>query len=92
LTCCLHDGSAKCKTQGVGVVAIEAIVADRSGGLAIALAEARPQFQVTLVDQPTVAPIAQRFVDRAGATDRVQVKAADIIRQPLTESFSMIPA
>jgi SAM-dependent methyltransferase len=58
-----------------------------SGALAIALTEALPHLQVTIIDLPTVVPITQRFVERAGATERVRGKATDLVRQPLTGSF-----
>jgi SAM-dependent methyltransferase len=58
-----------------------------SGALAIALTEALPHLQVTVVDLPAVVPITQRFVERAGATARVQVKGVDLLRQPLTGSY-----
>jgi hypothetical protein len=55
-----------------------------SGGLAIALTEACPHLQATVVDLPTVTPITQRFVAEAGAAARVQVLAADVVQGPLT--------
>ena len=58
-----------------------------SGGLAIGLTEALPHLQVTVADLPAVATITRRFVERAGAAERVQVQAVDIVRQPLTGTF-----
>ncbi len=58
-----------------------------SGGLAIGLAEALPHLQVTVAELPSVATITRRFVERAGAAERVQVQAVDIVRQPLTGAF-----
>ena len=58
-----------------------------SGGLAIGITEAYPDLQATVVDLPTVTPITQRLVAEAGATDRVQVMTADVVRQSLTGSF-----
>jgi 3-hydroxy-5-methyl-1-naphthoate 3-O-methyltransferase len=58
-----------------------------SGALAIALTQALPRLQMTVIELPTVVPVTQRFVERAGATDRVQVEAADLLREPLLESF-----
>ncbi|MGD2155842.1 MAG: methyltransferase [Anaerolineales bacterium] len=58
-----------------------------SGALVIALTEAWPHLKAMVVDLPGVVPIAQRFVERAGAKERVQVKGVDLVRQPLKGSF-----
>ncbi len=58
-----------------------------SGGLVIAVTEACPHIQATVVDLPTVTPITQRIVEEAGARDRVQVKTADVLSENLTGSF-----
>ena len=58
-----------------------------SGGAAIGLAEALPHLQVTVAELPAVAKVTRRFVERAGAAERVQVQAVDIARQPLTGTF-----
>ncbi len=54
-----------------------------SGGLAIAVTETCPHIQATVVDLPTVTPITQHFVEEAGAEGRVQVVAADVVRDSL---------
>jgi predicted O-methyltransferase YrrM len=58
-----------------------------SGGLAIAMAKAWPDFSVTIADLPATIPIAQRYVDEAGVADRVRVLAADILSGPLSGSY-----
>jgi hypothetical protein len=60
-----------------------------SGGLAIAVTESCPHIQATVVDLPTVTPITQRFIDEAGAGDRVQVVATDVVRDPLIGSYDV---
>lgn len=60
-----------------------------SGGLAIAVTEACPHIQATVVDLPTVIPFTQRFIEEAGAWDKVQVVAADVIREPLPGSYDV---
>lgn len=55
--------------------------------MAIGLAEALPHLHVTVADLPAVAKVTQRFVERAGAVERVQVQAVDVVRQPLTGTF-----
>jgi len=58
-----------------------------SGGLAIAITEANPHIEATVVDLPTVTPITQRIVEEAGAGDRVRVMTADLLSDSLTGSF-----
>jgi SAM-dependent methyltransferase len=58
-----------------------------AGALSIALTEALPHLQAVVVDLPSVVPITQRFVERAGATERVHAKGVDLVREPLTGSF-----
>jgi ubiquinone/menaquinone biosynthesis C-methylase UbiE len=60
-----------------------------SGGLAIAVTEAYPHIRATVVDLPRVTPVTQGFVDEAGAGDRVQVTATDVVREPLTGSYDV---
>ena len=60
-----------------------------SGGVAIGLAQALPHLQVTVAELPSVAKVTRRFVERAGAAERVQVQAVDIVRQPLTGTFDV---
>lgn len=58
-----------------------------SGGLAIAITEACPHIQATVVDLPTVTPITQGIVEEAGASDRVQVMTADVLSDSLKGLF-----
>jgi SAM-dependent methyltransferase len=58
-----------------------------SGALSIALTAALPQLQALVVDLPNVVPITRRIVDWANASQRVQVQAVDVIREPLVGSF-----
>ncbi len=60
-----------------------------SGGLAIAVTEACPHIQATVVDLPTVTPIATRFIEEANACDRVQVAAADMLCDSLPGSYDI---
>jgi len=60
-----------------------------SGGLAIAIVEACPQIQATVVDLPRLTPITRRLVNEAGTADRIQVVTADVVRGPLTGSFDV---
>jgi SAM-dependent methyltransferase len=60
-----------------------------SGGLALAVTEACPHIHATVVDLPTVTPITQRFIEEAGATDRVHVLAANVVNETLPETFDV---
>jgi hypothetical protein len=44
---------------------------------------------VTVAELPTVMPVTRRFVERAGATERVQVEAVDLVRQPLRDTYDV---
>ena len=58
-----------------------------SGGLAIAVTDAIPNIQVTVVELSTVTPVTQHFIDEAGAGDRIKVVAADVIHDSLPGSY-----
>ena len=58
-----------------------------SGGMAIAITEAYPHIQVTVVDLPKVTPITQRIVEETGAGDRVRIMTGDIVGGSVTGSF-----
>jgi ubiquinone/menaquinone biosynthesis C-methylase UbiE len=57
-----------------------------SGGLAIAVTDAIPNIQTTVVELSTVTPITQHFIDEAGAGDRIKVVAADVVHDSLPGS------
>ena len=60
-----------------------------SGGLAMVVTEAHPHLHATVVDLPTVTPIAQRFIEEAGATERISVLAADVVNETLPGTFDV---
>ena len=60
-----------------------------SGGLAMTVTEAHPHIQATIVDLPTVTPIAKRIIEETGFGDRIQVVAADVARDPLPGSYDV---
>ena len=60
-------------------------VLDVGGGdatIAVAVAQAFPHLQITVLELPGVVPLAQRRVDEAGVSDRVQVIATDMFAEP----------
>jgi 3-hydroxy-5-methyl-1-naphthoate 3-O-methyltransferase len=54
-----------------------------SGGLAIAMAEHWTNLSVTIADLPANEAVAWRFVSEAGLSDRIHVRPADVVREPL---------
>jgi SAM-dependent methyltransferase len=82
----LADGTRLAREYDFSACQTVVDVGGGSGGLAIALAEALPHLQVTVVELPSVAPITRRFVERAGAA-RVQVQEVDMVRQPLMGTY-----
>jgi len=60
-----------------------------TGGLAIAMAEAHPQLQATIVDLSTVTPITREFVRKSNAANQVEVVSIDILSECLTGSFEI---
>ena len=60
-----------------------------SGGLAIAVTEACPHIQATVIDLPKVTPVTQHYINEAGAGNRVKVIAANVIRDSLPGSYDV---
>ncbi len=58
-----------------------------SGGLAIAVTEACPHIQATVVDLQKVTPVTEYYIDEAGAGSRVKVVTADVVRDSLPGSY-----
>ncbi len=60
-----------------------------AGGMAVTLTQAYPQLQATVVDLPAVTPITHTLVAEAGATDRVTVRAADVVRESVPGAYEV---
>jgi len=60
-----------------------------SGGMALALTDVYPHLRATVIDLPTVTPITQQFLAEAGAADRVQVIAADVVSAPVPGTYDV---
>ena len=60
-----------------------------SGAMAIVIAEACPQITATVIDLPTVAPIAKRIVLESAAADRISVSAADAVAGPIPGAYDV---
>ncbi|MGO8786826.1 MAG: methyltransferase [Terriglobia bacterium] len=77
--------------KAVGAEAGERLL-DVGGGSAaysIAFAQANEKLHATVLDLPTVLPIAQRHIDAAGLAGRVETRAGDLRRDLLGNGFSM---
>ena len=60
-----------------------------SGGLAIALTEACPHIQATVVDLPAVIPFTERFIEEAGAEGKVRMIGIDVIHDSLSGFYDV---
>jgi predicted O-methyltransferase YrrM len=50
------------------------------------VAAANPHMRCTTADLPEVEPIAQRYIERAGLSDRVQTAVVDFFKDPLPKA------
>ena len=60
-----------------------------AGGMAVTLTQAYPQLHATVVDLPTVTPITSKVVAEARATERVTVRAADVVHGPVPGTYEV---
>ena len=60
-----------------------------SGAVAMVISEACPQIWATVVDLPTVTPIAQRIVEESAAADRISVLAANAVVGPIPGAYDV---
>jgi len=63
-----------------------------SGAYSIAFARANATLHATVLDLPTVLPIAQGHIDAAGLAGRVETRAGDLRRDPLGKGFTLVLA
>lgn len=82
-------GRELCSRYGLGSHRHLADVGGGSGGLAIAACQEYPNLLATIVEFPSVAPIAKQFVDEAGLADRIDVAVADACEGPLEGRFDV---
>ena len=64
-------------------------VAGGSGGAAVGIAESCPAVQATVVDLPSTIPHARKFIDTTEVSNRVGVKAANIVEGPLPGTYDV---
>jgi (2Fe-2S) ferredoxin/precorrin-6B methylase 2/DNA-binding CsgD family transcriptional regulator len=77
--------------QAVGVAAGERLldVGGGSGAYSIAFAQAQETLHATVLDLPTVIPIAQGHIHAAGLAGRVETRAGDLRCDPLGKGFTL---
>jgi ubiquinone/menaquinone biosynthesis C-methylase UbiE len=63
-----------------------------SGGVAIALCEEHPLLHATVIDFPSVIPIAEEMAVEAGLADRVTGLTTDVLEKPLPGGFDVATA
>ena len=63
-----------------------------SGGVAIALCQEHPHLHATVVDFPSVVPIAEEMAEEAGLADRVSGLTTDVVEKPLPQGFDVATA
>ncbi|WP_179137496.1 methyltransferase [Candidatus Entotheonella palauensis] len=60
-----------------------------TGGMALAITNAYPHLQATVIDLPSVVPVTQRCIEENRATDRIQVNAANVVEEPLPGTYDV---
>ena len=60
-----------------------------SGGLSIAVAEACPNIQATVLDLPVVTPITQQYIDESDTKERINVESGDVVREQIQGSYDV---
>ncbi|MHA1108473.1 MAG: methyltransferase, partial [Alphaproteobacteria bacterium] len=63
-----------------------------SGGIAIALCQLHSQLSATIIDLPSVVPIAREMIAEAGLESRVTAETANILEKPLEGPYDIATA
>ncbi len=61
-----------------------------SGAYSIAFAGANPELRADILDLPTVAPIAQRHIARAGLSERVKTREGDLRKDDYGSGYNLV--
>ncbi|PKB71971.1 MAG: hypothetical protein BZY87_02755 [SAR202 cluster bacterium Io17-Chloro-G6] len=64
-------------------------VAGGSGGLSVGVTESCPGIQATVVDLPSTIPLVRKSLDAAGASDRVNTHAANVVDGPFPGGYDV---
>ena len=62
-------------------------VGGASGGLALAVSDRYPHLEITVVDLPSVSPVARHLIEIEGATDKIHVMTVNNVKNSLPESY-----
>jgi (2Fe-2S) ferredoxin/ubiquinone/menaquinone biosynthesis C-methylase UbiE len=78
-------GRARAVAQAVGADGVQHMLdlGGGSGAYSIAFAQAAPQLHAEIVDMFAVVPITEGYIRKAGLTDRITVRAGDMLTVPL---------
>ena len=61
-----------------------------SGAYSIAFARANPKLHATLLDVPSVIPIAQNHIQKAGVAGRVKIRPGDLRKDSFEDGFDLV--
>ena len=64
-------------------------VAGGSGGLSVGVTESCPNIQATVVDLPAIIPLTRKSLDAAGASNRVDAHAANVVEGPFPGGYDV---
>ena len=90
------DRNARERSQAVvNTVGAEGIhrILDLGGGSAaysIAFAKANSEVTAEVLDLPDVIPLTQKYIRKAGLTDRIRARVGDMLLDPLGDSFDLV--
>lgn len=59
-----------------------------SGGFTLGLIEKWSHLQATVVDLPHITTVTRRFIEEAGATDKITIVGADLVTEPCPDSLT----
>jgi len=60
-----------------------------SGGVSIALCQRLPSLRATVVELPSVAPVAERYINKADLAERIDVVRADVVAATPAGAFDV---
>ncbi len=83
-------GPVLTKTLGVENVRKVLDLGGGSGAYSIALAKANPKLHAEVLDIPSVVPLTQEYVERAGVAEQVSVRAGDMLMDAYGTGFDMV--
>lgn len=78
------------EAAGAGGVKRMLDVGGGSGAYSIAFAKANPDLRADILDLPSVAPIAERHIARAGVSDRVKTRQGDLRKDDYGSGYDLV--